>query len=264
MDKERDSESSYGAPLRRKKRIPKQLPVDQRQELRNADLAEWKENYIANMAEAVSSQAHRKTAANAKKNAAHWVIGLGIAGVGAGIGAQKLKSPLQVFSGLPFLEALRGIPASTGRKRPRGDDNEYGADNEGRNVRSRDDDGDRFGRGGDNILQDDDAGLVLADDVGQPNIQNFAFTYTLVGHRSRPSCSTSPRRPLDALECQRLLQTRLPCTRSWLPIKHRWFPHQRWRCIRLHRRSTSHFTRSTCQPNNQRQSPSQPGPAALQ
>ena len=189
--KEHESESSYGAPLRRKKRVPKQLPVDQHQELRNADLAEWKEFYVANMVEAVSSQAHRKAAAIAKKNAAYWVMGRGIAGVGAGIGAQKLKSPLHVFSGPALLEALRGTPANIGRKRTRGDDNEYDADNEGRNVRSRDEDGDQFGRGDNDHLQNDDAAMVLADAVDQSNLRFCAFTYRLAGHRSRPLCSTS-------------------------------------------------------------------------
>ena len=168
--KERDSESSYGAPLQRKRRVAKVLPVDQRQELRNADLAVWKENYTANMAEAVSFQAHRKVTATAKKNAAHWIMGLGVAGVGAGVGVEKIQSPLHVFSGLALLEALRGTSTSAGRKRPRGDD-EHNSDLEGRNVRPREQDGDQFGRGNDNILQDDDAALVLTDEVDQRSPQ---------------------------------------------------------------------------------------------
>ena len=190
-DKDRESESSYGAPLKRKKPVPKQLPVDQRQELRNADLAEWKENYVANMAEAVSSRVHRKATALAKKNAASWVMGMGIAGVGAGIGAHKLKSPLHVFSGPAFLQALRGTPANITRKRVRDDDDEYDADNEGRNVRAKNDGSDRWGRGEDNILQDDDAAMMAADEVSQSSLPSYALAYCPAGYRSRPSCSTT-------------------------------------------------------------------------
>ena len=45
-DQRHDSSSSAFAPLQRKKRLHnrKQLPVDARQELRNADFAGWKSN----------------------------------------------------------------------------------------------------------------------------------------------------------------------------------------------------------------------------
>ena len=163
--REHKSSSSASAPLQRKKRVPRQLPVDHHQELRNADLAKWKETYVTNMKEAVASQAQRKAAAHAKKNAAYWVVGLGIGGIGAGIGAQKIKSPLDIFSGPAFLETLRGVPTNSGRKRPRRDDDWSETDSESRNVRARDDDGDQFVRGDDNVLQDDDTAMAPASEV---------------------------------------------------------------------------------------------------
>lgn len=164
-----ESSSSASAPLQRKRRvrIPKQLPVDPRQELRNADLADWKENYVANMTAAVAFQAHRKAATNAKRNAEFWMMERGIGGIGAGMGAEKIRSPLNIFSGPTFLDMLRGSPANLGGKRRREDDNEYDTDSDARRVRRRDDSGEHFGRGDDGFLQGDDTAIVLASDVSR-------------------------------------------------------------------------------------------------
>ena len=118
-----------------------------------------KENYLVNMADARSAHAHRKAAAIAKKNAESWVVGLGIGGIGAGIGTQKIKSPLSMFSGPAFIDALRGAPSTVPQKRSRNDD-DYDADNEPRNGREQ-------GLKEDNILQDDDTAMVLDDEVGK-------------------------------------------------------------------------------------------------
>ena len=165
--REGESSSSASAPLRRRKpvRRPKQLPIDPQQELRNADLAHWKEDYVANMAQALVPLANRRANANAKRNAEYWVVGRGIGDVGAGMGNEKIKGPLKVFSGLTFLNTLRGTPANIGRKRRRADESDADIANEGRNTRGRDDDDQQIGRGDDDSLLGHDDDPMLADDV---------------------------------------------------------------------------------------------------
>ncbi|KAL6721901.1 R8 protein [Lecanora helva] len=160
---ERESSESAWAPLPRKRRVPKQLPVDARQELHNADLAQWKANYIENMAEATEAKKNHKAPALAKKNAAFWVMGAGIGGVGAGIGASKLKSPLDMFSGGAMMEALTGIKASIPQpKRGRDDEEGDGSDSEARRVRMRVDDSEQIGRGDELHLEDNDETMISA------------------------------------------------------------------------------------------------------
>lgn len=166
-DQRHESSSSAYAPLQRKKRLrnPKQLPVDARQELRNADLADWKEQYATNMTEAVASQALRRNTRISKRNAAYWVIGMGIGGIGVGMGAHKKKSPLEIFSGPAFIDTLRGTPANIGRKRTRANDSDDDIDSEGRHVRAKDGDNRLFGLSNDDVFQGDDTAMVLAGDV---------------------------------------------------------------------------------------------------
>ena len=161
--KEHGTESSIGAPLQRKKRVLRPLPVDQDQIIHSAEISEWKANYLENMSDAIASQALRKSAATARKNAEYLVMEVGIGGIGAGTGTRKVKSPLSIFSGPAFIEALRGPTSMIPQKRSREDDNGYDAEDEGRNVRGQDLE---LGRGGDYILQDDDAAMVLGDEVG--------------------------------------------------------------------------------------------------
>lgn len=163
----RESESSGVAevPLRRKPPVRRRLPVDERQELRNADLASWKDNYLANMAEARETKSHHQAPFLAKKNAAFWVFGSGIGSVGAGLGSSKLSGPLGMFAGDAFMEALTGTKLTTSRKRSRGDEEDQGSDSEARRIRLRDEDGDQFGRGDQNMLQDDDPLVLRSEDV---------------------------------------------------------------------------------------------------
>lgn len=157
-----ESSESAEAPLRRKPRVPKQLPVDERQELHNADLAKWKADYAENMAEAAEAKKNHKAPALAKKNAAFWIWGAGIGGVGAGLGTSKLKSPLDLFAGDSFMEALTGIKASTaGVKRSRESEEDQGSDSEARRVRMREGDGEQIGRGDQLVLHDDDGMMII-------------------------------------------------------------------------------------------------------
>lgn len=153
---EEESTDSGEAPLRRKRREPKLLLIDQRMELHNADLARWKTDYIEHMAEAKEAKRQQKATALAKKNAAFWVIGSGIGGVGAGLGSSKMKSPLDMFAGDALMEALTGIRVPTaGQKRSREDDEIHDSDSETRRVRPRAEEEDQVGRGEGVMLNDE-------------------------------------------------------------------------------------------------------------
>ncbi|KAL8794824.1 MAG: hypothetical protein Q9195_002652 [Heterodermia aff. obscurata] len=143
-----ESSESAEAPARRRVAAPKYLPMDQVASLRNNDLASWNNNYLVNMAGAAQAKQQHKAAALAKRNAAFFVYGTGIGGVGQGLGGSKLPSPLDMFAGDRLMTALTGLePAPTGRKRSRAEEEEHESDSEGRRVRVREDDGDEVGRG---------------------------------------------------------------------------------------------------------------------
>lgn len=166
IHREQESSESTEAPLQRKRRAPKTLPVDERQELHNTDLAQWNTDYLANMAEATEAKRSHKVPFLAKKNAAFWVVGAGIGGVGSGLGSSKLQSPLDVFAGDAIMEALTGVKIfTTGQKRGRDDVEDHDSDSEARRVRIRDGDGDEIGRGDDIMLNDDGTMMMSASDV---------------------------------------------------------------------------------------------------
>lgn len=166
VHQEQESSESAEAPLQRKRRALKTLPVDDRQELHNTDLAQWKTDYLANMAEATEAKLSHKVPFHAKKNAAFWVIGAGIGGVGAGLGSAKLQSPLDMFAGNAMMEALTGVRISTaGQKRGRDEEEDHNSDSEAQRVRIRDRDGDHIGRGDDMLLNDDGTIMMSASDV---------------------------------------------------------------------------------------------------
>ncbi|KAL8938250.1 MAG: hypothetical protein Q9211_003297 [Gyalolechia sp. 1 TL-2023] len=154
------------APQQRRARQPKELPVDLTQELRNADLAQWNNEYLANMDNAKKSKLQHKSAAVAKQNAAFWVFGQGIGGIGAGKGASQMKGPLaEMFAGDALMRNLTGAPASVaGSKRSRtGDDNDE-HDSEARRVRIREDGGE-VGRAQGFNLDDDDTMVLPGSEV---------------------------------------------------------------------------------------------------
>ena len=143
-----DSSETAEAPARRRHAGPKPLPWDMQKSLRNNDLASWNNNYVANMADATRIKQQHKAPSLAKKNAAHWVYGFGIGGVGLGLGRSQLPSPLNMFAGDQLMTALTGIePTTRGRKRSHTGDEAGDSDSEGRRVRAREDDDDQIGRG---------------------------------------------------------------------------------------------------------------------
>ena len=168
-----ESSESAEAPARRRVARPKYLPMDQLRSLRNNDLASWNNNYVLNMAGAAQSKQQHKVAVLAKRNAAFFVYGAGIGGVGQGLGESKFPSPLDMFAGDRLMTALTGLePVPRGRKRFRTEEeeeDEHESESEGRRVRAREDDGDEAGRGDNLALGEEDTmdmGMGLqGDDV---------------------------------------------------------------------------------------------------
>lgn len=163
---EQESSDTAEAPLPRKRRAFKPLPVDERQELHNTDLMQWKTDYIANMVEATAAKISHKARFIAKRNAAFWVLGAGIGGVGAGLGSANLRSPLGMFAGDAMMEALTGVKASTTRqKRGRDAEKDHNSESEARRVRVRNGDWDQVGRGDGMMMDDDGTMMISANDV---------------------------------------------------------------------------------------------------
>lgn len=177
----------------RKRREPKVLPVDQTQELRNTDLAEWNNNYIANMDNAKNAKIQHKASAKAKQDAAFWVFGAGIGGIGAGMGASGVKGPLaDMFSGNALMQALTGTPApAAGRKRSSEEVEGHGPDSEERRVRIRQGD-EELGRAQGIDLGDDDTMILPGSEVSSP-LKNATLKLSVyrqsrwVDTRSHPS-----------------------------------------------------------------------------
>ena len=164
-EEQNETSQSAEAPSRRKSRAPKPLPVDERQELHNTDLAQWKNDYAANMLAAKEAKKAHQAPSIAKKNAAFWVFGAGIGNVGAGTGTSNFRSPLGIFAGGAMLESLTGIRTPVaGRKRGRSDEEDDTSDSEARRLRLRDDEGE-LGRGDQLLLNDDDPMMMSVGDV---------------------------------------------------------------------------------------------------
>ncbi|KAI4196754.1 MAG: hypothetical protein LQ348_002249 [Seirophora lacunosa] len=167
------------APQQRKRRERKVLPVDQVQELRNTDLTNWDHDYITNMDYAKISKIQHKAAALTKQNAAFWVFGGGIGGIGAGIGASNVKGSLvDMFSGDALLQALTGIPTPvTGRKRIQDEVEGDESPSEARRVRMRLGD-EELGRAQGLSLDDDDAMVPQGSEAiemgrhGRPSLED--------------------------------------------------------------------------------------------
>lgn len=85
--------------------------------LRNTDLARWNNEYQANMVSATKQKDQNKMPTVAKKNAAYWVFGKGIAAVGIGLGVQHALHPLSCFSGEELYNTFFE-KAEQGTKRP--------------------------------------------------------------------------------------------------------------------------------------------------
>ncbi|KXG54315.1 uncharacterized protein PGRI_074590 [Penicillium griseofulvum] len=118
----------------RRVRRPKEISYDDTTALRNMTLAQWNNEYVANMIEAMKQKQQNKIPTISKKNAAFWVFGQGIGSVGVGLGIDHEPHPLNLYSGENLFEAVGGYPQRNRRKRSADDDE----GSVGRRVRARD------------------------------------------------------------------------------------------------------------------------------
>jgi meiotic recombination protein REC8, fungi type len=124
-----------------------------------------------------------KSAAQARKNAAYWILDQGIGGVAANFGDDHFPHPLSVFSGQDLLDALIGAPDSPrSSKRARSPSADLDEDEDGRRVRPRGEDEEEVGRGEEaEIMGFDDDGIAIQDDDFQHDIESE------VGRQAPPS-----------------------------------------------------------------------------
>lgn len=189
------STEAAAAPQQRKPREPRQLPVDRTQELRSTDLTQWNKNYLLNMENARKAKIQHKATATAKQNAAHWVLGAGIGGIGAGIGASNVKGPLaDSFSGLALMQALTGAPdPTTGRKRSSEEIEGDESDSEARRVKMRQGD-EELGRVQGIDLGDDDAMILPGSAVSSPFSKRYIDANRDTGNRNGSARTAIARR----------------------------------------------------------------------
>ncbi|KAF9249277.1 hypothetical protein DTO013E5_8467 [Penicillium roqueforti] len=126
----------------RRVRRPKEIISDDSTALRNMTLAQWNNEYVANMIQALKQKQQNKTPTISKKNAAFWVFGQGIGSVGVGLGMDHELHPLNFYSGEDLFEAVGGYPQRKRGKRS-ADDDEI---SEGRRVRARDEQAEHLSR----------------------------------------------------------------------------------------------------------------------
>ncbi|KAL9594620.1 MAG: hypothetical protein Q9179_005313 [Wetmoreana sp. 5 TL-2023] len=189
VPRDESSSEAAAAPQQRKRRGPKVVPIDVPQELRNTILAQWNNDYLANMEEAKKSKLQRKVATSAKQNAAFWVYGAGIAGVGIGRGVSNMKGPLaDMFSGDALMQVF--ISPSTlavGKKRSRSEAIAEGPDSEQRRVKMRE--GEEVGRAQGLTVEDDDTMALPGSEPALDDTSQFPWNRSASarGSRSRQS-----------------------------------------------------------------------------
>ena len=160
-----DASPSTIAPLRRRARIPRIIPLDTAIELTARDVKEWTENYLVNMAEKNAASLRGRAPALAKRNAYEWTLGRGIASIASG--TQPIATPLDVFHGDLLYESITGIALyPSGVKRTFDDAGDETLDVE-RQVRPRT--GDEEQTGHDMVIDPMDNGIRLpGDEVEMP------------------------------------------------------------------------------------------------
>ena len=100
----------------------------------------------------------------AKKNAYHWILGVGLNGIGAS--TFGLINPLDMFTGTALYEMIgQTLPAATERKRSHDSDEAEGEAS--RNVRRRLEDDDNMVGHGDDQMEADDSNIEAAREAGK-------------------------------------------------------------------------------------------------
>ncbi|KAI4910896.1 hypothetical protein J4E90_007153 [Alternaria incomplexa] len=133
-----ESSDTFVAPMRRR-RVPRTLPIDAAIELPNKELAGWQRNYRQNMKAAARQKIQKRAAAQAKKNAEHYVWGAGIGGVGERLLGGHVPHPFDMFIGDKFFETIMGFSRNkaSGAKHDRDSGIDDATQEESRRVRQR-------------------------------------------------------------------------------------------------------------------------------
>ncbi|KAK5115079.1 hypothetical protein LTR62_001776 [Meristemomyces frigidus] len=183
------SETAEAPARRRKKAASKILVADTTMELRNADLARWNTDYVANMRDAMRHKYAASAVTIAKENARIWVLGSTDVGL-MGQSDVLVHGPLEIFHGAKLLEALTGRNFATG------------VDKRGRNAADEGDQGQRKRSRGLEPLSDEEGRREFGNDRGYVSMIEDEYTGVEQG-RDAPT-------PLD----DRQLSTLLPWNQS--------------------------------------------------
>lgn len=84
------------------------VPFDDPAEVPNRTLAEWNNDYLYHMESARSDKLGKISVAQAKRNAAYWILDQGLGEIAANFREDYEEHPLAVFSGQGLIDALVG------------------------------------------------------------------------------------------------------------------------------------------------------------
>lgn len=93
------------------------IPIDNPAELQNSTLGEWDNKYTDIMEDAHKEHASKTSVAQAKRNAAYWILDQGIGGVSADFREDDHEHPLAMFSGQALLEMFDGPDTQSGSRK---------------------------------------------------------------------------------------------------------------------------------------------------
>jgi len=161
-----DANTDAAEAAQRRVRAAKQLKIDDRAEISNKELYEWNNSYLENMRNLLRIKEQSRSAVQARKNAAFWILGQGIGGVETCFGEEKKSHPLAMFSGQALLDILTGRASSpAGSKRSR---SLSPGQADSRRVRARTEEDEDLGRGvateGEIGMRFDDDGMIVQDE----------------------------------------------------------------------------------------------------
>lgn len=149
----------------------KAVPFDNPAELPNRTLAEWNDHYLDFMASAHLEKLVRISTAQAKRNAAYWVLDQGLGEVDSNFREDYGQHPLAIFSGQTLIDSLLGPSEQPGgRKRPASaisEDAASGGSQRSKRIRSQSHEHlpTMQGRQGDLLASnEEDLDIVLGDD----------------------------------------------------------------------------------------------------
>jgi meiotic recombination protein REC8 len=142
------STSTVSAPMRRKPRAARVLPIDSRMELRHKELADWNAQYLQNMDAIIKAKTHARNTKQAKKNVEYLVWGRGLGGIAQHYAGATGPNPFEMFIGDNLFELATGVSRKKGTKHGRDSGIDEATQNEARRVRQKTDEPEEeLGRG---------------------------------------------------------------------------------------------------------------------